>query len=167
MAAQVAPEAIALGKAVVTGLAEERSPLVVTRGPALVMTPIALEVQEPARAGRVVVLAVPVVMSAVCVTGVLPVSGMSIVLANAFVATVFFGARSPIAVVGGCGSGSRQQDRGQSHHCDCEARSVVEKRHGGSPLACPDGFDACSPGKFTCGPDTRSKENTRRMHGNH
>jgi hypothetical protein len=156
---QVAPEAIARSEAVVTGLAEERSPVV--------MTPIVPEVQESARDGRVVVLAVLAMMSAVCVIRVLAMAGMAIMLANAFFATVFFGARSPIAVVGRCGRGSRQQDRGQSHHCDCETRSMVEKRHGESPLARSDGFDACSPGKFTCGPDARSKENSHRMRGSH
>ncbi len=75
------------------------------------------------------------VISAVCVAGVFTMPGMALILANAFVTTTFFGARSPIAVVGRCEGGSRQQDRSQSHHRDRETRSVVEKRHGESPLA--------------------------------
>jgi len=114
------------------------------------MTPIVLEV-----------------MSAMCVAGVLALPGMAVILANAFVATAFFGARSPIAVLGRCEGGSRQQDRGQSHHRNRETRSVVDERHCESPLACSDGFDACFPGKFTCGPDARSKGNTQRMRGSH
>lgn len=167
MAAQVALEAIARSEAVETGLAEERSPVVLMHGPPLVMTPILLEVQEAARDGRGVVLPVLAVMSAICVAGGLLMPRTAVFLANAVVATAFFGARSPIAVLGRCGRRSRQQDRGQPHQRDRETRSVVEKRHGEPPIACSDGFDACSPGKFTGGPEARSKENTQRMRGSH
>ena len=156
MAAQVAMKVIARREAVETGPAEERSPAVVMHEPLLVTAPILLEVREVARDGRGVVLPVLAGISAMRV---------AVFLANAVVATAFFGVRSPIAVVGRCGRGSRQQERGQSHHCDRETRSVVEKRHGESPIACSDGFDACSPGKFTGAPEARTQENTRRMCG--
>jgi hypothetical protein len=86
MAAQVALEAIARSEAVETGLAEERSPVV--------MTPILLEVQEAARDERGVVLPVLAVTSAICVAGGLLMPRMAVFLANAVVATAFFGARS-------------------------------------------------------------------------
>jgi len=158
MAPQVAMKVIARSEAVETGLAEERSPVVVVHGPPLVMAPILLEAREVARDGRGVVLPVLVGISAMRVT-VFP--------ANAVVATVFFGARSPIALVGRCGRGSRQQDRGQSHHRDRETRSVVYERHGEPPIACSLGFDACSPGKFKGAPEARTQENTQRMCGSH
>jgi hypothetical protein len=52
MAAQVAMEAIARSEAMETGLAVERSPVVVKHRPPLVMTPRPLEVQENAQRMR-------------------------------------------------------------------------------------------------------------------
>jgi len=166
MAAQVVMEAIARSEAVATGLAVERSPVVVKGRPPQVRTPRLLEAREAVPGGRSVVLHVLAVTSSMCLSSVLLVLRVAAFVANN-VATAFFGARTPIAVIGPCGPGSRQQDRGQSHHRDRETQSVVTKHHGEPPIACSLDFDACSPGKFTGGPEAPSKKNAQRMRRSH
>lgn len=155
MAAQVAMEEIARSEAVATEAAVERGPVVVKRRPPQVMTLRSLEEREAVRDGCGIVLSVLVVAPA---TGVFPMLKVAVFVANAIVATAFFGGCPPIAVIGRCRRGSRQPDRSQSHHCDRETRSVVAKHHGEPPIACSDGFDACSLGKFTGGPEASLEE---------
>lgn len=131
----VAPEAIARSEAAETGLAEERRPAVVNLGEPLGMTPISFEVPDTARGECRVSLRVLVVTIAIRRARVLVMPWMPFVGARAVVEMAFFGARSPLTGIGRCGRGSRQKDRGQSHHRDGETRSALEKPHVGPPVA--------------------------------
>jgi hypothetical protein len=99
MAAQVAMEAIARSEAVVTGLAIERSPVVVKSRPPQVRTLRPLVVQEAVCGARGGVPHVLAVTSAMCVSSVLLVLRVAAFVANTVV-TASFGTRTPIAVVG-------------------------------------------------------------------
>jgi hypothetical protein len=166
MAVQMAVEAAPRREAVATGLAVERSPVVVKRRPPQVMTPRLPVVKEVVRDARGLVLPVMTAMSAIRPMCVPVLTKVAVFSANARPAAAFFGTRAPIAVIGRCERGSRQQDRGQSHHRDHETRSVLLKYHGEPPFACSDGFDARRFGKFSGGPrspfEEKHAENARK-----
>jgi hypothetical protein len=155
MVAQVLKEEIARSDAAATGLAVERSPVVVRSCPPQLRTPRLLRVREAARG---FVLLVPALTSAMCVSSVLLVLRVATVAANIVAATGLFGTRTPIALVGRCGPRSPQQERRQSRHGDRQTQSMIAKHHGEPPIACSLDFDAGAPGKFTGGPEARSKK---------
>jgi hypothetical protein len=125
-AVQVAVKAIARLEAMATGLAVERSPVVPMRSPPRVAAMLVPVLDGDGRGARRAAPSVPVTMPPIPIAAVMRAA---VVLANAVTVSTFFGERAPIAAAGRSIRGSRQQERGQPHRCDCEARSVVAKHH--------------------------------------